>query len=192
MIGLIEDDTKVMAPALPEAGLNVALVGRFKPSLGGSEYLKLATGKVEGPPPDTDLNHEKRCLDLILSLIEQQQVAAVQDVSLGGLLVTLAEMTFANEVGVTVDTDALMQNATESGKAGNLRIDELLFGETAGTYLVAYRPDQEESIKARCGEQISFVPLGGTIKQFELRLDGQSAIPLQSLKDLWSNTLAIL
>jgi phosphoribosylformylglycinamidine synthase II len=192
MIGLIEDDSKVMAPALTEPGLKLALIGRFKPTLGGSEYLKLATGRIEGTPPDTDLNHEKRCLDLILSLIQEKQVTAVQDVSLGGLLVTLSEMAFAHSIGLSVDTDSLVQNAARTGPADGFRIDELFFGETAGTYIVAYRPEQEAGIRARCDEAIAFTPLGSTIAEFELRLDHQSAIPLQPLKDLWSNTLAKL
>jgi phosphoribosylformylglycinamidine synthase len=183
MIGLIEDDTKVMIPSLRESGLKLALIGRFHPHLGGSEYQKLRTGRTEGTPPDVDLNHEKVGMDLILSLIQQQHVAAVQDVSIGGLLTTLLEMTFQASVGVALSTESL--------QAGH-RLDECLFGETAGTYIVAYRPEQEAALRRQCTGSNQFIPLGETISAFELRLDQQPAIPLQPLKDRWSQTLAVL
>lgn len=185
MIGLIEDDARIMAPSLTEAGLEVALVGRFKPVLGGSEYQKLRTGKTEGAPPDTDLNHEVRCMDLILKLIRGQQVLAVQDVSMGGLLPTLVEMTFAKEIGLQLELDILLHQASR-------RLDETFFGETAGTYLLAYRPEQASAIREACGEQMAFVPLGRTVEAFELTLNQQSPLALSPLKQCWSTTLAKL
>ncbi len=187
MIGLIDDDTKVMSPALNKPGLKLALLGRFKPSLGGSEYQKLRLGHIEGAPPDTDLNHEVRALRVILDLIAKQRVTAVQDVSLGGLLTTLIEMTFAHEVGVTLSTDSLRQDAT-----ADFRTDECLFGETAGSYIVAYRAENEQALRDACGDAIRFVPLGQTTSEFALTLDQQTPIALHPLKDLWSNTLAVL
>jgi phosphoribosylformylglycinamidine synthase len=183
MIGLIEDDTKVMAPSLREADLQLALVGRFKPTLGGTEYLKLATGKVEGAPPEVDLNHEKRAMQLILSLIDQGQVQAVQDVSIGGLLPTLLEMTFEHEVGLSLNMTDLNDG---------LRLDETCFGESGGTYIVAYRPDQEEPIKAACGASLGFIPLGRTTTEFQLQLNQQEPIAIAPIQTLWSQTLAIL
>jgi phosphoribosylformylglycinamidine synthase subunit PurL len=184
MIGLIEDEQKVMAPAFREAGLKLALIGRFRPHLGGSEYQKLRVGRTEGTPPDVDLNHEKRAMEFILKLIEHQQVVAVQDVSIGGLLTTLLEMTFDHEVGVELGVAELRNQ---------FRLDECLFGETAGTYIVAYRPEEENTLRQQCGDALQFVPLGKTIPQFDLRLDEQEQpIPLQPLKDLWSQTLAVL
>jgi phosphoribosylformylglycinamidine synthase II len=183
MVGLIEDDTTVMAPTLTAGGLSLAIIGRFQPKLGGSEYLKLRTGAVEGEIPYVDLNHEKRAVDLILNLIQERHVAAVQDVSMGGLLPTLLEMAFEHEIGLTLTTDNLR---------ATLRLDETLFGETGGTYIVAYRPDQEATLRKRCGENIAFLPLGETTAGFTLTLDGDSAIDMQPLKSLWQQPLAVL
>ncbi len=183
MIGLIEDDQKVMAPSLKEAGLKLALAGRFHPHLGGSEYQKLKLGRTEGTPPDVDLDHEKACMPQVLQLIDAGQVQAVQDVSIGGLLPTLLEMCFEQSIGLEINTDGLDQD---------LRLDEQLFGETAGTYLLAYRPEQEAAICQRFNQPMAFVPIGQTIPPFELRLNQQKTIALQPLKDSWSQTLAVL
>jgi len=183
MIGLIEDDTKVAAPILKESGLELALIGQFNPTLGGSEYQKLRLGQIEGQPPAVDLDVEKAALQTILSLIGDARVEAVQDVSLGGLLPTLLEMGFTHEIGFKLSL---------AGLNSALRLDEQLFGETAGTYIVAYRPDQAEAIRQRCTGNMAFVPIGQTIAPFELQLNEQPAIALQPLKQSWSETLAVL
>lgn len=183
MIGLIEDDRKVMAPSIRETRLKIALVGRFHPHLGGSEYQKLTLGRIEGDPPDVDLDFEKMSMAAIRALIAEQQVTAVQDVSIGGLLPTLLEMTFEHAIGLELNLEGL---------SPDLRLDEQLFGETAGTYLIAYRPEQEAALRQRLDAKMSFITLGQTIQPFELHLNQQSPIALQPLKDLWSQTLAVL
>ncbi len=183
MIGLVADETRVMTPVIKEPGLHVALVGRFKPTLGGSEYLKLATGKTEGPPPDIDLNHEKRCMDRLLRLIAEGAVCNVQDVSIGGMLPTLLEMLFDHRLGVALDVDAL---------AGDFRLDERLFGETSGTYWLAYRPEREAALQAALGTEMAFHPLGKILPEPVLKLGEAPAVPLEPLADLWRNTLARL
>lgn len=187
MIGLIEDDTKVATPSLREAGLELALVGGFNPTLGGSEYQKLHLGRIEGQPPAVDLELETQTNHVILSLIAEGQVAVVQDVSLGGLLPTLLEMGFEREVGLKLD----LSNVNPV-----LRLDERLFGESAGTYIIAYRPEQAETIRQyfaqRSAGAVSFTPIGQTIAPFELQLNDQPAIALQPLKQSWSETLAVL
>ena len=181
MIGLLENDTKLMTPTIKQAGLKLGLVGRFKPRLGGTEYLKLRTGKTEGPPPDVDLNHEKRCMDLILKLIADGLVANVQDVSIGGALPTLLEMLFDAGLGVELDLAGLQPDR---------RLDERLFGETNGTYWLAYPADKEEAIQAACGEEIAFQPVGIVIAKPELHWSLTPPISLEPLRESWSTTLA--
>lgn len=195
MVGLIEDDRHVMSPTLQEAGLRLALLGRFKPTLGGSEYQKLRTQRTEGETPDVDLNLEKRAMTLVLELIRNQQVQTVQDVSMGGVLPTLLEMGFEKEVGFALSTQTLtaayQASTTETGASP--RLDALLFGETGGTYILAYRPEQEALLQSQCEtHQLSFTPIGSTVEAFELRLDEQPTLPLASLKAAWQNTLASL
>jgi phosphoribosylformylglycinamidine synthase len=215
MVGLIEDESRALSPALAENGLTLALIGRFRPTLGGSELHHLRTGRVEGVIPEVDLNHEKRAMELILSLIDEQRLVAVQDVSLGGLLPTVLEMAFVGETGLEIDIDRLRAAESEQGLkpetgpgstpgpgepeklAGQaLRLDELLFGETGGTYIVAYHPETETLLRERCGGQMAFIPFGRTLDAFELRLIGLPEAPpplsLASLKNCWLQPLGVL
>ncbi len=187
MVGLIEDDTQVMSPALKQAGDRVALLGRFQPALGGSEYLKLRTGETYGSPPEVSLADEVALMQVILRLIQSGQVNSVQDVSLGGLLTTLIETTFAHNLGFELQT--LPEYA---------RLDEVLFGETNGSYLISYAPEQETAIQALCqelcqelsGAGIVLVPLGTVLPEPTLNLLG-THIPLAPLKTAWRTTLAL-
>jgi len=187
MIGLIENDTQVATPILREAELELALIGGFNPSLGGSEYQKLRVGRIEGQPPAINLDLEKQAMTTILSLIADGKVEAVQDVSLGGLLPTLLEMGFEHELGFALDLSGLNSDATPA-----LRLDERLFGETGGTYIVAYRPEHATALRQRCAGLVRFMPIGRTTASFELQLEQQPAIALQPLKQSWSETLAVL
>jgi len=197
MVGLLEDENLLMTPLLKEAGLKIALMGRFRPMLGGSEYAYLQMDRIEGNCPEPDLNHEKRAVDLVLSWIENQQVQALQDLSMGGLLPTLVEMSISSAqcVGIQADLDTL-KTSLSIEESPLSRLDELVFGESSGTYLVAYKADQEAVLKTTSEEaQCSFVPFAETIADSTLKLTyaGQDQdFSLSLLKDAWQGTLSSL
>lgn len=181
VIGLIEDDTMVMQPSLSTAGQQLALFGRFQPTLGGSEYQHLRLGHIQGNPPEVDLDQEKAAMDLIRHWISTGRVNAVQDVSLGGLLTTLVEMSFAAEVGFKLDANPIKPT---------LRLDEQWFGETGGSYVVVYDATQAETLKADCeGKGLEWLPLGHTTEGFTLTLPNVPEVSLAPLKQSWSQTL---
>ena len=189
MIGLIDDDRRVMSPALRESGLKLAIVGRFKPCLGGSEYQAIRAGQLEGSPPDVDLNREVAAMQAVLAMIHAGKVCAVQDVSTGGLLVTLLEMTFLKAVGVSLTLESLQAAC----RTPDPRLDELLFGETAGAYIVAYRPEDESDLKALCPDILDWIPFGQTESRFTLQPDlQQPPLDLAPLRERWSTRLAVV
>ena len=172
----------------------MALLGRFRPRLGGSEYQKLRLGRVEGDPPDVDLKHEKRAVELVLQAIQTGCVSAVQDVSLGGLLPTLLEMAFLGQTGVVCHTAALMAALPDRAATDPQRLDALCFGETGGTYILAYTSDQEAAlcslIEAQGADAMMFLPLGHTMSDYELRLpDWNLTMPLAPLEACWRQAL---
>ncbi len=186
MVGLIEDDTRVMSPGFKQAGHQIALVGRFKPSLGGSEYQKRRTGESFGEPPSVAVRDEKALHGLILSLIREQKIASVQDVSMGGLLTTLIECTFS--LGLDAERSELGLDLT-LGVLKEGRLDAVLFGETNGSYIVSYAPEQEAAVQAACQSvKTSFVPLGQVTDQPILKLDGRT-ISLETAFNAWRTTL---
>ena len=125
-IGLIPDIAQMATMALEGPGQALLLIGAEHGHLGQSLYMDVCLGRREGAPPPVDLDAERRAGDFVRQLIHDGSVSAVHDLSDGGLLVAVAEMALAGDIGVVLDPlpDRLPAHA-------------LAFGEDQGRYLVA-------------------------------------------------------
>jgi phosphoribosylformylglycinamidine synthase subunit PurL len=127
---LIQDWRKAVGIGFRNEGDFVYLVGRPKPSLGQSLWLHEIAGQEAGDPPQVDLALEREAADTVRALVDRGLVNAVHDVSDGGLLVALAEMALAGNMGV-IGGDYLS------------RTPAMLFGEMQAMYLVTVPRGQE-------------------------------------------------
>jgi phosphoribosylformylglycinamidine synthase II len=57
----------------------------------------------EGPPPEINLTNEKNNGEAVLKLIEKKLTYAIHDISSGGLLIALAEMSLSSNLGLKID-----------------------------------------------------------------------------------------
>jgi phosphoribosylformylglycinamidine synthase len=101
-VGVIADAEKSAPIAFRQPGEVILLVGETKGHLGQSIYLRELHGREEGAPPPVDLAAEKRNGDFIRTQILSGAVTACHDCSDGGLLVAVAEMAMAGNLGATV------------------------------------------------------------------------------------------
>ena len=126
MLGLIEDLAHVRQSGFVDEGDFIILLGNLGGCVGGSEYLDLIHGRVEGDVPNIDLEYEKMVQDSVLEGIRQGVIKSAHDISDGGLAIALAECCMAggNNLGA---------NIVISRK---IRDDELLFGETQSAIIV--------------------------------------------------------
>jgi phosphoribosylformylglycinamidine synthase II len=122
-VGLIADYTQQMTLAFKAEGDAIWLVGAPGDHLGQSLWLRDIHGREDGPPPPVDLGAERAAGDAIAAMIAAGQVTAVHDVSGGGVLVGLARMALASEIGATLAPGALATAAAA-------------FGEGQGRYIV--------------------------------------------------------
>jgi phosphoribosylformylglycinamidine synthase subunit PurL len=143
MVGVLEDVRRHATPAFKREGDLVVLIGRFRPSLAGSEYLEIAHGIVAGVPPDPDLTREKEYADAVRRLIAKGVVDTAHDLSGGGLAVALAEMALAGGIG--------MRFQEVEAKFGGGREDGTLFGEASGCFLVAIPEERWEDLQRALG-----------------------------------------
>ena len=125
MVGVFEDVNRRATPALKREGDALVLVGKFRPSLSGSEYLEIVHGQISDAPAAPDLDGEKAAADVVRQAIAAGVVDTAHDLSGGGLAVTLAEMMMAGGVGA------------EARLLPGGRQDVALFGEVGGCILVA-------------------------------------------------------
>ncbi len=101
-VGVIADAAKSVPVAFRQPGEVILLVGETKGHLGQSIFLRELHGREEGAPPPVDLAAEKRNGDFIRTQILAGTVTACHDCSDGGLLVAIAEMAMAGNLGATV------------------------------------------------------------------------------------------
>ncbi|MBS0476424.1 MAG: hypothetical protein JSR28_14935, partial [Proteobacteria bacterium] len=169
-VGLIEDVTASVDTNAPEAkalsgagnrfcgsGFRAAfdgifLMGETRDELGGSEYLKLRTGKVQGACPELRLDEELRLMQAVREGIRLGLIRSAHDTSEGGLVVTALESAFDSGMGCQL----MLQK-------GALRLDSLLFGESAGRIVVSVAPDGEEALRTLCAtHRVSLAKIGVT------------------------------
>jgi phosphoribosylformylglycinamidine synthase len=140
MVGLITDLERRCRVGFSGPGQVVMQLGETLPEVGGSEYLRLRTGKVAGAAPSLDLEREKALLAVARVAIEEGLVTAAHDVSEGGLLVALAEMCLEGRVGCGIAVEPTM------------RLDAFLFGESQSRILVAVAPERVAQVAALADE----------------------------------------
>jgi phosphoribosylformylglycinamidine synthase len=101
-VGVLADAAKSVPVAFRQAGEVILLVGETKGHLGQSIYVRELHGKEEGAPPPVDLAAEKRNGDFVRAQIGAGTVTACHDCADGGLLVAVAEMAMAGNLGAAL------------------------------------------------------------------------------------------
>jgi phosphoribosylformylglycinamidine synthase len=169
-VGLIEDVTLPVDVHAPDATAlarignrfcgsgfrapfdGIFLLGETRDELGGSEYLKLRTGRVFGPCPELRLDDEFRLQACVREGIRLGLIRSAHDTSEGGLLAAILESAFGGEMGCQL---MLSRHG--------MRLDSLLFGESASRIVVSVSPDGESALKALCEtHRVPFAKLGTT------------------------------
>jgi phosphoribosylformylglycinamidine synthase len=125
-VGLMKDVNRMATIAFKREGDAILLIGETRGHLGQSIYLREIEGKEEGAAPPVDLAKERKVGDFVRKLIEDGRVDTVHDISDGGLLVAVAEMALAGNIGA------------EIGIAGTtVEAVPFFFGEDQARYIIA-------------------------------------------------------
>jgi phosphoribosylformylglycinamidine synthase II len=135
-VGVLDDFTKSATVAFKAAGEEILLVGETRGWLGQSLYLRDICEREEGAPPPVDLAAERRNGDFVRGLIAGGIATAVHDVSDGGLLIAVAEMAMASDIGAELDAAPLAGHA-------------FWFGEDQGRYVVTVRAGDADKVTQR-------------------------------------------
>jgi phosphoribosylformylglycinamidine synthase subunit PurL len=137
-VGLVPDLRRTATIALQAEGNLLVMIGREAGHLGQSLYQLHATGRTEGAPPPVDLADEIKAGNLVRALIRESKVGAVHDVSDGGLLVAIAEMALAGDIGVQLYP-----------YEGKLPPHAAWYGEDQARYVLEVSPELAEEVIER-------------------------------------------
>lgn len=171
-VGLLPDVTARATIAFKAGNETIVVLGETKGHLGQSIYHRdLADGRDDASaPPPVDLAMERRHGDFVRAEIRAGRVTAVHDVSDGGLLVAVAEMAMAGNMGaeITAKTD--------------LALHAWAFGEDQGRYVLTAPEAEADALIARAEKAGIPAERIGTTGTHELTLDGGTPISVAGLK----------
>ena len=184
VVGLIEDQSKVMTAGFKQAGDCIGLIGFTMEELGGSEYLKVLFDRNEGKPPVLDRKHEKQVQEFCLELIQKGLIKSAHDCSEGGLAIAVVESCFSateEALGATLELES------------TLRGDALLFGETQSRIIISFPEELTDQIEGLAlSYPVDFSLIGKTGgSQFTVSINGQEYIKqdIESAKEIWKTSL---
>jgi phosphoribosylformylglycinamidine (FGAM) synthase-like enzyme len=170
-VGLVPDISRTATPALTRESDLLIAIGREQGHLGQSLYQQFIAGKLEGAPPPVDLSDEIKAGNLVLGLIRERKVNSVHDVSDGGLLVTVAEMALAGDIGVELFP-----------YEGKLPAHAIWFGEDQGRYVLAVDPSLAEEVTGRARLLALPARIIGRTQGNALVLPGEGTLTLADLR----------
>ena len=184
VVGLIEDQTKIMTQGFKKSGHRIGLIGFTLEELGGSEYLKVLFDKTEGKAPVLDRKNEKQVQEFCLELIQKGLIQSAHDCSEGGLAIAVAESCFSapeETLGAKLELES------------NLREDTLLFGESQSRIVISFPEeltDQIKNLALSYNVDFSLIGITGGSK-FTVSINGQEYIKqeIESIKNIWKTSL---
>ena len=170
-VGLVPDTAKIADIALKRDGDLILVIGDERGWLGQTLYQQMMAGKLEGAPPPVDLQDELKAGRLVRSLIREQAVSAVHDLSDGGLLVGLAEMALSGDMGVELFP-----------YTGKLPAYAIWFGEDQGRYLLSVTPQRAEEVLERARLLELPARIVGRVGGKAITLKGEPELALTDLR----------
>lgn len=185
-VGVVEDYSKCRSISFKDEGDEVYLIGQPLDELGGSEYYRVIYDELGANVPEADFIREKAQIRTVIEMHTLGWIRACHDISQGGLLTALAEMTVGDGrecPGITLDLDILA--------SAGLPAEKILFSETGG-FLVELPAGSERDVLALCARNKVKLFRLGTLKKgakLEVLSGGQrlAVWEIDELKDAYMN-----
>ena len=178
-VGLIQKYPHLLSHRFKSINSEIILIGKTFGHLEQSCFLKENYSIVDGSPPEVNLLNEKNNGEIVLSLISENLISSAHDVSNGGLIVALSEMSIHSKIGIKIE---------KPKKLGNLF--EYFFGEDQSRYILEV--DSEKLKKTETilkKSNIFYEKIGKTQKKF-FEIEGEMKTDVNDLFNInnqWYN-----
>ena len=155
-VGLIKKLSKPITHKFQKNKSNIILIGKTFGHLEQSCFLKENYSIREGMPPEVNLLNEKNNGETLLKLIEKKIILSSHDVSSGGLITALAEMSIGSKFGAKIFKPKKLTN-----------LFRYFFGEDQARYIIETDPNNFSIIeKTLKDNNIYFENIGFTQTDF--------------------------
>jgi phosphoribosylformylglycinamidine synthase len=178
--------TKVVEPVLQKNGLNKIYyinLSNDTYKLGGSSFAQIQNKIGTETPTIKSAAKFKNAFNTVQQLIKDDKILAGHDISAGGMLTTLLEMCFSQEMlGVNIDISAL----------GELDTVKVLFAENSG---IIFQSADETIAEILAQNNIEFFELGNAVRSETVKITNNGKVlefNIPELRDAWYETSYLL
>lgn len=185
--GEVEDIRKVVEPVLQPVKDSTLIYIDFsedKFHLGGSSFAQVVNAIGTDVPCVADAAYFAKAFEAVQLLIRDNLILAGHDISAGGLITTLLEMTFGrNDTGLKLDLNGL----------GGKDLIRLLFSEKPGIVIQVKDHDKVCDLLEKQGLQFSVI--GKAVNDRTIRISHQNkeyTFDINALRDTWYMTSFLL
>ena len=155
--------------------------------IGCSVYQEIENKIIDAAPPPVNLEKEKKIIDILLQLHTKNLLTAAHDISDGGLLTTICEMLFKNNLGLNLNLPKSLLKSDSKDPT----LHSWCFGEDQGRIIVA--TDKIDKVKFCLKDSnLDYFVLGKTNASNNLNLKDITTICIKSLKNSFEKTLPLI
>ena len=161
MVGIVADFNNRMTLNYKEPGEVILLIGKQQNDIGSSEYLHKLKKRDYSPAPYFNLDEEFAVQEFISNSIKEKLIKSAHDISEGGLIITLLESGFPNDLGFSVSAKS------------TIRKDAYWFGEAQGRIVVSCSTLNAERLTRNAkAAGIEVIELG-TVTDGNIKVNGE-------------------
>ena len=178
-IGLINKLNKEINIKIKKPGNLLIVIGKTIGHLEQSAFLHENFSIYDGPPPEVNLTNEKNNGLVVLKLINDKLVLSAHDVSSGGILTALAEMSISSGLGLKIYKPQKLTNYFE-----------YYFGEDQGRYLLEISKNDLKKIENFLNKNNIFFEIIAEVQKDNFELEKVFNIKTKDLynyNDQWYN-----
>ncbi|MGJ9421591.1 phosphoribosylformylglycinamidine synthase subunit PurL [Aeromicrobium sp. CF3.5] len=174
VLGVVPDVRRRLAQGFTAGGAHIVLLGETREELSGSTWADVVHGHLGGLPPRVDLAAERALAELMAEATRSELLESAHDLSDGGLVMALAEATFAHGIGAAVVLDDAFVD---------------LFSESSARAVVVVAPHLHEQLVDLA--QAHGVPLAsiGRTGGSTLEVQDQFVLDVAELRAAWAATI---
>ncbi|RLD50338.1 MAG: phosphoribosylformylglycinamidine synthase, partial [Bacteroidetes bacterium] len=186
-VGEVSDIRKSLSPVLKKSGNSVMIYIDFSKddfNTGGSTFAQMMGKPGNETPTVKDPKYFAKAFNTIQKLINDGNILAGHDISAGGMITTLLEMTFANEnLGLDIDLTSIRETD----------LVKILFSENPG--IIIQVDDKHEVISLLNQNEINFYPIGYPIPERKLLIKNVKdnlEFDIDTMRDKWFKSSYLL
>ncbi len=159
MLGVIDDISKITGAGFKNEGDEIFLLGNDRIETGGTELVKVYTGKTAGMAPEIDIQEEIRLQKVVLKAIKENVLNSAHDCADGGMAICLAEKSIFSDYKLGAEIEI-----------GDTSVENL-FGESHSRIIVSLNPNKVNALEKICVEnEVALKKIGRVVKErFEIK-----------------------